>query len=70
MNCFCRDCETVARCASCAACPNPKVRALDELRAVLCGVGIVGQIDGHDVIRRDSVIDLVDRRRSPSWSAT
>lgn len=35
---------------------------LGELRAVLCGVGVVGQIDGHDVIRRDSVIGLIDRR--------
>ena len=39
-------------------------KVLDELRAVLCGVGIVGTIDGFDVIRRDSVIDLVDRRRA------
>jgi hypothetical protein len=36
---------------------------LDELRATICGVGIVGQIDGDDVIRRESVIDLIDRRR-------
>jgi hypothetical protein len=40
--------------------------SLDELRAVLCGVGIVGQIDGYDVIRRDSVIDLIDRRIAPA----
>ncbi|MEJ7804387.1 MAG: hypothetical protein WKG03_00480 [Telluria sp.] len=40
------------------------VSALDELRATLCGIGIVGNIDGHDVIRRDSVIELVDRRRA------
>jgi hypothetical protein len=36
---------------------------LDELRATICGVGIVGQINGDDVIRRESVIDLIDRRR-------
>ena len=40
------------------------MNALDELRAALCGVGIVGKIDGHDVIRRDSVIELLDRRRA------
>lgn len=38
--------------------------ALDELRATICGVGIFGNIDGHDLIRRDSVIDLIDRRRA------
>jgi hypothetical protein len=36
--------------------------AMEELRRVLAGVGVVGQIDGHDVIRRLSVLDLVDRR--------
>lgn len=35
---------------------------LQELRATLCAVGVVGQIGGHDVVRRESVIDLVDRR--------
>lgn len=37
--------------------------SLESLRAMLCGVGIVGAIDGHEVIRRDSVIELVDRIR-------
>lgn len=37
--------------------------ALHELRAVLCGVGVVGTVDGHEVIRRSSVIELVDARR-------
>lgn len=37
---------------------------IDDLRAVICGVGIVGQIDGHDVIRRASVLDLIDRSRA------
>ena len=60
---LCPDCDIVERCSHCTACPNPK-QPLDELRAVLCGVGIVGQIDGYDVIRRDSVIDLVDRKRA------
>jgi hypothetical protein len=35
---------------------------LDELRRAVCGVGIVGSIDGHDAIRRLSVIDLIDQR--------
>lgn len=34
----------------------------EELRALLAGVGIVGHIDAHAVIRRDSVLELVDRR--------
>lgn len=34
---------------------------MSQLRRVMCGVGIVGQIDGHDVIRRESVIELIDR---------
>ncbi|CBJ37860.1 conserved protein of unknown function [Ralstonia solanacearum CMR15] len=37
---------------------------LETLRRMLCGIGIVGQIDGHDVIRRTSVIELVDRARA------
>ena len=36
--------------------------ALEELRRAICAVGIVGTIDGHAVIRRESVIDLIDRR--------
>lgn len=36
---------------------------LEELRRALCAVGIVGEKDGHDLIRRDSVLDLIDFRR-------
>ncbi|UXB33910.1 hypothetical protein K7564_08900 [Stenotrophomonas maltophilia] len=36
---------------------------LDELRRAACVVNIVGQIDGHDVVRRDSVLDVIDTRR-------
>jgi hypothetical protein len=44
---------------------NERMRdALDQLRAVICAVGIVGQIDGYEVIRRNSVIDLIDRSRA------
>jgi len=34
---------------------------VSELRAHLAAIGIVGQIDGHDVIRRLSVLDMADR---------
>lgn len=37
---------------------------LDELRATVCAIGVVGSIDGHDVIRRASVVELIDLRRA------
>lgn len=36
---------------------------LDELRRAVCVVNVVGQIDGHDVVRRNSVLDVIDNRR-------
>ncbi len=36
---------------------------LDELRRAVCVVNVVGQIDGHDVVRRNSVLDVIDVRR-------
>lgn len=36
---------------------------LDELRRTVCVVNVVGQIDGHDVVRRNSVLDVIDTRR-------
>lgn len=36
---------------------------LDALRSMLCGIGVVGGIDGWPVIRRDSVIELIDQFR-------
>ena len=36
--------------------------ALRELHTALCGVRQVGNIDGHGVIRRESVLDLVSQR--------
>ena len=42
--------------------------ALDQLRAVLYGVGVVGQIDGHDVIRRESVLEVIDGLRKARMS--
>lgn len=40
------------------------VRELDALRATLCAVGVVGVIEGYPTIRRESVIELVDRARA------
>lgn len=36
---------------------------LDELRRAVCVVNVVGQIDGHDVVYRNSVLDVIDTRR-------
>ncbi len=36
---------------------------LDELRRAVCLVNVVGQIDGHDVVRRNSVLDVIANRR-------
>jgi hypothetical protein len=37
---------------------------LEELRRAICGIRVVGDADGHEVIRRESVIDLIDQRRN------
>ncbi|HDR8962522.1 TPA: hypothetical protein QDB13_000071 [Burkholderia vietnamiensis] len=52
-----------------AAAPQPPAQAdaregLDEIRATVCAIAVVGSVDGHDVIRRASAIDLIDRRRA------
>ncbi|MCK4118369.1 hypothetical protein ACI2UK_13870 [Ralstonia nicotianae] len=39
-------------------------KALSMLRMTLSAIPIVGNIDGHDVIRRDSVIELTHRTRA------
>lgn len=36
--------------------------ALEELERALCLIGVVGNVDGHDVIRRDSVINVARQR--------
>lgn len=45
-----------------------RVRELDgagfQLTARLCGVGVVGEIDGHEVVRRSSVMEFVTRWRA------
>lgn len=45
--------------------PAPAAQAvdLDELRRAVCVVSVVGQINGHDVVRRNSVLDVIDVRR-------
>lgn len=43
---------------------QPAAVDIEELRRALCVIGVVGTIDGYDVIRRESVLDIIDRRRS------
>lgn len=45
-------------------------RELRELRAALAVIGTVGCIDGWDVIRRSSVLEIVDDRLRRRGSAT
>ncbi|KAG1475304.1 hypothetical protein G6F54_014247 [Rhizopus delemar] len=45
------------------AAPTAQAVDLDELRRAVCVVNVVGQIDGHDVVRRNSVLDVIDVRR-------
>lgn len=35
---------------------------MDELRRAVCLIGTVGTIDGHDVIRRNSALEIIDAR--------
>lgn len=46
--------------------PRQRFTAADveELRRALCEIGVIAQIDGHDVIRRSSMLDIIDRRIS------
>lgn len=43
--------------------PPAQAVDLDELRRAACLVNVVGQIDGHDVVLRNSVLDVIDTRR-------
>lgn len=38
--------------------------ALEELRRAICGIRIVGYMNDYEVIRRNSVLDLIDQRRA------
>ena len=40
-----------------------KAEVLDELRRAVCLIGIITDRDGHDLIRRDSVLDIINQRR-------
>lgn len=57
----CGDVVPLCRC-TCQPDKPEGMADLDELRRAICGIGIVDQVYGHDVIRRNSVIDLIDRR--------
>ena len=37
---------------------------VEETRRAVSAIGVVGNIDGHDVIRRDSAIEIVRRREA------
>lgn len=39
------------------------LQKINSMRDHVCGIGIVGNIDGMDVIRRLSALDIVDRCR-------
>lgn len=43
--------------------PAGREELLAELYRALCAVGVVGQIEGHDVIRRLSLLDVVRSRQ-------
>jgi hypothetical protein len=38
--------------------------ALEELRRAICAIKRVGAIDGRDVVRQGSVLDIIDQRRA------
>lgn len=60
----CANCRADAACAMGQTDTRPAQAVdLDELRRAACVVNVVGQIDGHDVVRRDSVLDVIDTRR-------
>lgn len=37
---------------------------VQETRRAVAAIAVVGQIEGHDVIRRASVLDIIQRRES------
>jgi hypothetical protein len=39
-----------------------RVADVDELRRAIAAIGVVDQVDGHDVIRRLSVLEVIDQR--------
>jgi hypothetical protein len=66
---FTRMIDVVGR-AALATHPAPAEPALEETRRAVAAIAVVGQVDGHDVVRRLSVLDIIDRRRAdPAPSA-
>jgi len=59
---LCDELERAIR-AALAAAPAAPAPDLEQLRRDLCVIGVVGSIDSHDVIRRNSMLDIVDRAR-------
>jgi hypothetical protein len=45
---------------------NVTHEALEELERALCVIGVVGKIDGYDVVRRESVISIARDRIATS----
>lgn len=43
--------------------------ALEEAFRAIAGIGVVGKVDGWDVIRRDSALDLLNRRIAAARAA-
>jgi len=41
---------------------------IHELRRALCGIRVVAEKDGHDLIRRNSMLNIVDQRVT-GWQA-
>lgn len=55
----------IDRLAALASAPPQAEHPVEELRRAVAAIGVVGQVDGHDVVRRLSVLDIIDRRRVP-----
>lgn len=43
------------------AAPAPLSESIDQLERELAIIGVVGAIDGHDVVRRESVLEIARR---------
>ena len=41
--------------------PAPLSESIDQLERALAIIGVVGAIDGHDVVRRESVLEIARR---------
>ena len=41
--------------------PAPLSESIDQVERALAIIGVVGAIDGHDVVRRESVLEIARR---------